>query len=147
MEMPNIFKGQSESSKLLYATLLGSIAATLTPNPSDIIWWKYHKLNRDKWAKGEITSKEYWKQQAILQYIASSAYWITLLGIAYLVPGEYKKKLAVVLGVATIGTIGTIIYKHNKTDESENLAELNAIKQKLYESANDDDLQRAKKLI
>jgi len=126
-------------TKILYATLLGAIGASLTPNPSDIIYWNYHKKIRDKWMRGEISSKEYWKHQAIAQYGASSVYWITLLGIAYLIPGKYKNKLGIVLGIATVGAIGTMIYKFYRQDENDNIAEVNAIKQKLYESIDNND--------
>jgi hypothetical protein len=148
MELSSIVKGHPDNqTKLLYATLLGAIGASLTPNPGDVIYWNYHKKIRDKWVKGEITSKQYWQQQATAQYLASSTYWVTLLGIAYLIPGEYKKKLGIVLALAALGSVGAMLYKYYKVDENDNVAELNAIKQKLYESANDDDLQRAKNLI
>ncbi|MDD5358407.1 MAG: hypothetical protein PHX80_04620 [Candidatus Nanoarchaeia archaeon] len=131
-------------TKLLYATLIGAIGATLTPNPGDIIYWKKHKELRDQWSKGEITSKDYWRKHVIYNYIGGSVYWISILGVAYIIPGSFQRKVTIALGLIGAGALFSVIYKHQKNDEDEQLAEKNALKQRLLETADATDINDAK---
>jgi hypothetical protein len=130
-------------TKLLYATLIGAIGATLTPNPGDVLYWQQHKKLRDEWSKGKITSNQYWRRQLTYHYISNSLYWVSLLGVAYLVPGSYQRKLWTAIGLASAGAIFAIVYKHNHNDNEDSLADENALKQKLLENAGNGDIENA----
>lgn len=140
MEKSKFFEGKTG---LLYAGMLGLIASDIIPTGGDFLYFKKHKEWRDKWAKGELTSKQYWTRELLGYYTFNSGWWL-MVGLAVYFTPKYENKLKV--GLALIGTsaVAAIIYKNITKDESDHLAEQNALKQKLIENADAETLNKAK---
>jgi hypothetical protein len=63
----------------------------------------------------------------------NSAWWALVGVAAYLTPGELHKKLRTLLILAGGGAVAAVIINNIKKDKEQNLAEIQAVKQKLYE--------------
>jgi hypothetical protein len=141
MDIPKILKGESG---LLFAAVGGAVLGDLIPTPGDALAFHLQRKLRDKWSKGEITSKQYWGREALYYYTLNSTWWL-LVGLAtYYTPGETQKKIRTLLALTGAGIVFSVIYKNIKKDEAEKLAEKNALKQRLLENANAKDINNTK---
>ncbi|MDD4970807.1 MAG: hypothetical protein PHT07_15375 [Paludibacter sp.] len=133
MNKPEFLKGDKG---LLLATFAGLILSDLIPGPGDAIYFHYNKKWRDQWAKGELTSRQYWTRETLAYYFFNSGWW-TLVAIATLsTPGKLENKLKTLLALTGAGFVAGVLIKNIKSDEAEKLAEKNLAKEKLYTQTN-----------
>lgn len=125
--MAKFFEGKTG---LLYAGLIGLVASDIIPGWGDFFFIKFQRKLRDRWAKGEISSKEYWRKELGNYYLLNSGYWLIVGTAVYFTP-KYENKIKVGLALIGAGAVTAIIYKNIVKDQEEQLAEKNALKQKL----------------
>jgi hypothetical protein len=127
---------QENKTGLLYAGMLGLILSDIIPTGGDAAYFYFHRKIRDKWAKGEYTSKQYWLREALAYYLLNSAWWAMVGAAVYFTPGNYKKKLQTGVILVGAGIAISVIAKNIGKDEKEKLAEINLEKEKLLTEKN-----------
>jgi hypothetical protein len=135
--MNKFFEGKTG---LIYAASIGLIASDIIPTPGDALYFYKHKQWRDKWSKGELTSKEYWTRELFAYYTFNSAWWLAVGVSTYFIPGDWKTKLKFLLGISGAGLVFTVVYKNITGDQKEMLAEQNALKQRLINKLDQQEL-------
>jgi len=132
---------------LLIAAVGGAVLGDIIPTPGDALAFYMQRRLRDKWTKGEISAKKFWGHEALYYYTFNSVWWI-LVGVAtFYTPGDARKKLRTLLALTGAGVVFSVLYKNISQDETENLVEKNAIKQKMYENADNEDISKYRKEI
>jgi hypothetical protein len=142
MSKPKILTG---NTGLLFASVGGAVLGNLIPTPGDALSFHMKRKLRDQWTKGEISSKEYWAREATYYYLFNSAWWLGVGIAAYYTPGDASKKLKTIFLVTGFGAALSVLFKNISNDEKEKLEQVNGIKQKLYENADDLDIKEAMK--
>ncbi|MDD5013517.1 MAG: hypothetical protein PHW73_00260 [Atribacterota bacterium] len=140
MPKSKFFEGKTG---LLYAGIIGLIASDIIPTGGDCLYFYKHKQWRDQWAKGELTSKQYWTRELFGYYAFNSAWWLMVGTVVYFTP-KFENKIKVGLALIGAGAVFTVVYKNIQKDESQQLAERNAVKEKLLETADATDINDAK---
>lgn len=134
--MAKFFEG---NTGLLLAAIGGAVLGDLTPTPGDALAFHLQRKLRDKWTKGEITSKQYWGKEALYYYTLNSSWWL-LVGVAtYYTPGNTRNKIRTLLALTGAGIVFSVLYKNIKKDEMEQLPEQNALKEKLLSKLNEQE--------
>jgi hypothetical protein len=137
MAKSKFFEGKTG---LIYAASIGLVLSDIVPTPGDALYFYKHKQWRDKWANGEFTSKQYWMRELTGYYTFNSAWWL-LVGVGtYFIPGDWKTKLKFLLAVSGAGLVFTVVYKNINNDQKDMLAEQNALKQKLINKLDGQEL-------
>jgi hypothetical protein len=121
---------------VIYGALFGAIAGDLVPTPGDFFYFKLMRELRDKWTKGEITSKQYWSRETLYYYLLNSSWWALVFLITYNIEGDFQKKLKIALALTGAGLVVGVILKNIQKDEQERLAEKNLTKEQLYQEKN-----------
>jgi len=133
MEKPDFLKGDNG---LLMATFAGLILSDIIPGPGDALYFHYNKKWRDQWAKGELTSRQYWGREAAAYYFFNSGWWTIVAVATMATPGKIENKLKTLIALTGAGFVVGVLIKNIKSDEANNLAEINQEKEKLYQEKN-----------
>jgi hypothetical protein len=136
MEMDNFFNIKVSKENMLYTALIAAVAGDIIPTPGDALAFHLQKELRDKWTKGEITSKQYWAKEALNYYTLNSAWWLLVFIITYNIKGTFEDKLKIALALVGGGMVIGVLIKNIKSDETEMLAEKNKEKEQLYQEKN-----------
>ena len=135
--MSKFFEGKTG---LIYAGMIGLIASDIIPTLGDALYFHKHKQWRDRWTKGELTSKQYWTRELLGYYTFNSGWWL-LVGLAVYFTPKYENKLKVGLGLIGAGAALSVIYKNIQKDEKDQLAQINAAKEKIYKNFKDEHIK------
>lgn len=134
--MDNFFNIKVSKENMLYTALIAAVAGDIIPTPGDALAFHLQKELRDKWTKGEITSKQYWAKEALNYYTLNSAWWLLVFIITYNIKGTFEDKLKIALALVGGGMVIGVLIKNIKSDETEMLAEKNKEKEQLYQEKN-----------
>jgi len=135
--MSKFFEGKTG---LLYAGLIGLVASDIIPTIGDAAFIGFQRKLRDKWAKGEIDSKTYWRKELGNYYLLNSGWWL-IIGVAVYLTPKYENKIKVGLALIGASAVAAIIYKNIQKDEKEQLQQINAAKEKIFKNFQDETLK------
>lgn len=124
-----------KSTPVLYGVLLGTVLSDIIPTPGDALYFHFHKIIRDKWANGELTSGQYWFREGLIYYTLNSAWWAVVGLAVYYTPGNFQQKLKTGLMVAGSGIAIAVIAKNIQHDNRDKLQEKNAMKTELLNNS------------
>ena len=100
---------------VVYAGAIGLLLSDIIPTPADALHFSIMQKQKRKLEKGEITPKEFWRNEAISYYALNPLWWTLVLGALYYTKGTYTSKLkvgmAIIAGGAVIGVINSNIRK------------------------------------
>lgn len=100
---------------VVYAGAIGLLLSDIIPTPADSVHFYFMQKQKRKLENGEITPKEFWRNQAISYYGLNPIWWSIVLGALYFTKGTYTQKLqvgvAIIAGGAVIGVINSNIKK------------------------------------
>jgi hypothetical protein len=114
-EIGNASKGEYGAG-VLYAGAVGLILSDIVPTPADALYFYTEKKLRDKWKNGEITPEQYWKKTAMAYYLYNPIWWILVIAVIFIVPGDVSKKAKIGLAVAGAGAVIGVIYRNYSQD-------------------------------
>lgn len=104
---------------ILLAGLIGLVVSDILPTPADAAYFSLERSLRDKWKKGQITPKDYWRKSSFYYYSLNPIYW-TLVSILILsLKGTSEQKIKILGGIIGGGAALAIIYKNIQKDTAE----------------------------
>ena len=103
----------------LYIGLSAMVLADALPSPMDALFFYTERINKNKFANGEITPSQYWRRKTLAYYGFDTLWWLFLLGLAVAVKGTTKDKLTVVAGVLGAGAVIGVVHKNIIKDEEQ----------------------------
>lgn len=129
---------------MLYSAVAGLILSDIIPTPSDALFISFQRKLRDKWAKGEIDSRTYWRKEVGNYYLLNSSWWL-LVGIAIYFTPKLENKIKLGVGMMGLGAVVAVIYRSIVKDEQEKLQQTNATKEVLFKNFKDEQLKNQNK--
>lgn len=102
---------------IVYAGALGLLLSDIIPTPADAIHFNLMQKQKRKLEKGEITPKQFWRNEAISYYALNPLWWSLVLGALYFTKGTYTTKAKVGLGIIAGGAVIGVLHNNIKKDE------------------------------
>jgi hypothetical protein len=128
------------TTPLIAGGIAGAILGDIIPTPGDAVSFHLFKKNRDAWAKGEITAKQYWLRENLAYYLPNAIWWGLVGVIVFNTGKDTESKLKILLGLVGGFAVVTLVMKHVYDDERLGLAELNAQAHELLKKEQDGKL-------
>lgn len=101
----------------LYIALLSAAVGNLLPSPADAWIFYRQREDKEKWATGEITSKQYWGRQMLWYYASAPVWYGALFAGVYFFGKTTKQKLMIATGVIGGGAIIGVVANNIKKDD------------------------------
>jgi hypothetical protein len=90
----------------------------VTNTPGDAIYFHYGRINRNRFISGEIDSKKYNINNALLYYLPNSLWWCLVGLIVYNLPTTTHNKVKWGLGLIGGGIAVSVILKNIQKDKA-----------------------------
>lgn len=101
----------------LYIALLAAAAGNAIPSPADAWIFYRQRSDKEKWASGEITSKQYWGRQMLWYYTSAPLWYGALFAGVYFFGKTTKQKLMIATAVIGGGAVMGVVANNIKKDE------------------------------
>jgi len=125
------------TTPMLLGGLAGAVLGDIIPTPGDAVSFYLFKKNRDAWAKGELTSKQYWTRESLSYYLPNAIWWSVVALIAWNAGKNIETKLKLLTFIVGGGVVVSIIGKSIYDDEKQQLSEKNAKAHELLKNNNE----------
>jgi len=106
-----------QGNAIIYAGAIGLLLSDIIPTPADAIHFSYMQKQNKKMKDGEITPKEYWRNESLSYYLLNPIWWSLVLGTLYFTKGDYTNKLKIGVGIISAGAVIGVLNKNIKKDK------------------------------